>query len=567
MTGTRPEYTQKFLDSLLQEFMAYRKRVREEASTQTLNLITEELIRLEAMLDKEEAKVVEFAERNNITLLTQSNNSAAQYLQGLGSQKAALETELSLLDLLDVDADIERRSRRIDISSSESLEAEISGILNAGLGSAELKYLEAKQRIQILQAERDNLLLSLKERHPLVLEKDEGLRKEVMLLAMHRDLSIQEAERRRASLELKYKNLESEMAKYEKEALTVGAALAQYERIEAGRDRYKKRYNEYFEMLQSIDASGQLTPDFMSVLQKATGAQRRALDFRTPLLLGLLLGTLVGLVVIFLFDKLDDRMNSFSEFQAHFHEDVLGQIPDQNFRGESPLLKLNDDRHLYAEAFRNLRSSLLFKDWHGASPKLLAVASSVPNEGKTTVTANLAFTMATAGARVLLVDADLRRGGMNELYGLPSSPGLSEVLTKVSDWRDCLRETGTTNLSFLARGKALDQTSEHFLSARCKEVLDELRNEYDFVIFDTAPVLVADDTASFAPLVDQTLFVIRMGSTTARMAEKALGQLYGRQVHVGGVLLNRASTSLKEYSYYNYANYYTAQPITPPPAS
>ena len=252
-------------------------------------------------------------------------------------------------------------------------------------------------------------------------------------------------------------------------------------------------------------------------------------------------------------------MNSFSEFQGLFPaEAVLGQIPEQRQRGDVALLRPNDDRHLYAEAFRNVRSSILFKNWQGKPPKTILVTSAVPNEGKTTVTSNLAVTMATSGARVLLADCDLRRGGVSELFKLPGGPGLSEVLLGKLHWRDAVQETGIRGLDLLARGEVFDQTSEMLLSKTAEEVLREMGDEYDYVIFDSAPVLVADDTPSFAPKIDMVLFVVRLSSTMARLSGKALDLLYDRQVNVGGVILNRSTTNLKEYTYYNYASYYYA---------
>ncbi|MEI6535283.1 MAG: CpsD/CapB family tyrosine-protein kinase, partial [Verrucomicrobiaceae bacterium] len=218
----------------------------------------------------------------------------------------------------------------------------------------------------------------------------------------------------------------------------------------------------------------------------------------------------------------------------------------------------NDDRHLYAEAFRNLRSSILFKDWKGGKPpKLILITSAVPNEGKTTTVANLSVTLALGGSRVLLADADLRRGGVNELFKAASTPGLAEVLTSKIHWRDAIQQTSTKGLHILPRGEALDQTSELFLAPLADEVLKEMGEEYDYIIIDSAPLLVADDTASFAPKVDAVFFVVRMSSTMARLSAKALDLLYNRQVNVAGVILNRSSTNLKEYTYYNYASYYS----------
>ena len=168
--------------------------------------------------------------------------------------------------------------------------------------------------------------------------------------------------------------------------------------------------------------------------------------------------------------------------------------------------------------------------------------------------------MAIAGARILLIDGDLRRGGLNELFALPAKPGFSEILTSNVDWRDTVIQTKIRNLTFLPRGEALDQTSEYFLSQKADDFLKDITKEYDYVIFDSAPMLVADDTGSFAPKMDTVIFIVRMSSTMARLTNKALNQLQDRQAHVGGVILNRANANLREYSYYNYASYYTIQP-------
>jgi capsular exopolysaccharide synthesis family protein len=164
--------------------------------------------------------------------------------------------------------------------------------------------------------------------------------------------------------------------------------------------------------------------------------------------------------------------------------------------------------------------------------------------------------MALGGGRILLVDCDLRRGGVSDLFKMPSSPGLGEALQGKVHWRDAVRETSTRGLDLLARGEACDNTSEILLSKNTDELLREMSKEYDYVIFDSAPVLVADDTASFAPKLDTVLFVVRLSSTMARLSGKALDLLNDRQVNIGGVILNRSSTNLKEYSYYNYASYY-----------
>jgi polysaccharide biosynthesis transport protein len=572
-TGDEPKYTVAYLNALLDEFISYRREARAGTTDVTLNSITEELLRLEKFLKDEETKLVEFLQNNNLILLEEGGNQAAKYLGSLNSRKTSIETELSLLDLLDLDADIRRRSelaQRPDAAATlpavggEDLPEGLSDLpaIDYKLSHGERSYLSVSQEVELLKVERTGLLRNLKPLHPSVLDVEERMEKQRVLLDIYREQSNQERIQRKDGLKIQIKNLENQVVRWEAEALDMSAKLAEHARIEDGLDRIRKRYDGLLTLLQDIDINESLQNDFIEIMERASGAAETQAKLVRPILMGLILGLIAGLLVIVVFDKLDDRMNSFSEFQTHFSEDVLGQIPEQNFRGGLALLQPNDERHLYAEAFRNIRSSILFKNWEGGVPKRIIVTSAVPNEGKTTTTANLAITMALSGAKVLLVDSDLRRGGMNEILGQSSTPGFSEVLTDRMAWRDVVRSTETENLSFIARGEALEQTSEYLLSKKCDLFLAEVGGEYDFVIFDSAPVLVADDTASFAPKADTTLFVVRMSSTMARLAAKALGQLYDRQVNVGGVILNRASTSLKEYSYYNYANYYTVRPTT-----
>jgi succinoglycan biosynthesis transport protein ExoP len=429
--------------------------------------------------------------------------------------------------------------------------------------------LRTKGEITTLKSRRGSLLSTFKENHPQVVDLSQEIIAQEALL---KDYELQIQQEMRAQLDaLKRKGdvLDKQIIEREKEALELGAKLAEYERLKTETTVAKEAYEKMFERAETFQSMFNIQSDYVAVQERATTASEHTDDWKMPIVIGLVVGLGAGVIILLLFDRLDDRMNSFSEFQALFPgEAVLGQIPEQRQRGDVALLRPNDDRHLYAEAFRNIRSSILFKNWQGRPPKTILVTSAVPNEGKTTVTSNLAVTMALAGARVLLADCDLRRGGVSELFKLPSTPGLSEALRGKLHWRDAVQETSTRNLDLLARGDVFDQTSEMLLSKTAEEMLKEMSDEYDYVIFDSAPVLVADDTASFAPKLDTILFVVRMSSTMARLSGKALDLMYERQVNVGGVILNRSSSNLKEYTYYNYASYYYA-PVksSPQPAA
>jgi len=220
------------------------------------------------------------------------------------------------------------------------------------------------------------------------------------------------------------------------------------------------------------------------------------------------------------------------------------------------LLEADDARHVFAESYRNVRSSIFFMPYDGPRPKTLLITSAVPNEGKSTVASNLAITMAFSGASTLLIDADLRRGALRESFGVSSKIGLSEVLKQEVNWREVVVPTSYPNLFLLPRGKILPQPSEHLLRESTDTILKEIYAYYDYIIIDSSPVLAADDTTSLAPKIDATLFVVRLSHTSARLTRKALQLLYDRQVNVPGIILNFVDTSLPEYYYYQYSEYY-----------
>jgi capsular exopolysaccharide synthesis family protein len=589
--GSEKTFTKIFLDAMLDEFVAFRQQIREQGLERALNTFTETVVKKSKELQERTERLEAFRKANDKVVLTDGRNEAAAFLLNLKAKRENLNSELTDIQnaLEDVDAAMIDRERGIlaggsvQPMQSGATSAPPSGenkpnlpqanlnstsVASLGMTSAEHDYLEAKKAIMKIQNEKLALIKYLKPGHPDVVRLEEQIESEKQLQQNFADEIVKEMRSRETTLKRQLGSLDKQIEVKQKEAIELGGKLAEHERLEEDFHATKLAHDQMFERVQKFQDFQNVQTDYVAIQEHASQAYKEVADWIKPLVGGLGGGTLLGMIILVLFDRLDDRMNSFSEFQGLFPaEAVLGQIPEQRQRGDVALLRPNDDRHLYAEAFRNVRSSILFKNWQGKSPKTILVTSAVPNEGKTTVTSNLAVTMATSGARVLLADCDLRRGGVSELFKLPGGPGLSEVLLGKLHWRDAVQETGIRGLDLLARGEVFDQTSEMLLSKTAEEMLREMGDEYDYVIFDSAPVLVADDTASFAPKIDVVLFVVRLSSTMARLSGKALDLLYDRQVNVGGVILNRSTTNLKEYTYYNYASYYYAPKKADPDAS
>ena len=568
--GTDRKFTQIFLDALLDEFKAFREQIREQQRNKALTALAEDVVKRETQLKEKGDRLATFKKSNNVVVLSNGQNQAAEFLKQVTQEKQRITLQLSDISLAvaDVDSSLQQRQRITaqQVPGAAPKPETVTGAADnnafgrdsmGGFTRAEQDYLETKRSITLLKADRNEMLKSRRPAHPDVIAVDEKIAKMETILDTYQDEILGELKGQKADIERRLSVLDAKIQEFTQLASDMGGKLSEYERMVKDFEESERAYKEIFELVHKFQVGEEMQGDYVSIMERASVAVQDLVDPIMPILMGLGMGLGAGALILLLFDRLDDRMNSFSEFQTLFpNEAILGQVPEQRQRGDVALLRPNDDRHLYAEAFRSVRSSLLFKNWSGKPPKTILVTSAVPNEGKTTVTSNLAVTMALAGARVLLADCDLRRGGVAELFKLQVSPGLSDVLRGKVHWRDAVQETSTRGLDLLPRGEVLDQTSEMLLSQTAEVVLREMGEEYDYVIFDSAPVLVADDTASFAPKIDCVLFVVRMSSTMARLSGKALDLLYDRQVKVGGVILNRASSSFKEYTYYNYASYY-----------
>jgi capsular exopolysaccharide synthesis family protein len=258
--------------------------------------------------------------------------------------------------------------------------------------------------------------------------------------------------------------------------------------------------------------------------------------------LGALAGLLLGLIAAFVRDSLDRRLRTTDEIEAELGYPLIGHVRAEAMgRVVQPRDLAEPERAADVEAFRIIRQNLEFlgKD---TPLRSIAVTSALPEEGKSTVAASLAFTIAAAGRRTLLIESDLRRPSLSGRLDLPVTPGLSDYLLGQARPEDVLRnvpmqldgrEDGDATGSALrqpilvciAAGSPSGQSAELLASDRFRALLDEVSAVYDAVILDTAPLLPVADTLELLPRVDSVLLCVRAGRTTrdqARAAKAAL---------------------------------------------
>jgi succinoglycan biosynthesis transport protein ExoP len=275
------------------------------------------------------------------------------------------------------------------------------------------------------------------------------------------------------------------------------------------------------------------------------------------LMFGIVLGVLLSFVVGFIVDSIDSRIQTLDEVDA-LGMSTLGILPRYAHQplDQDILIARADPKSIFSESIRRLRSSLLMAR-SGNPPKIILIASSIPGEGKSTVSLNLAFSTAQAGKKVLLLEADFRRPVLQRRLGLPLGPGLSGLLTDSAIVVAPARLEGAT-LDVLAAGPIPPYPSELLGSLRMKELLDVWSGEYDFIVIDSPPTLPVTDSQLLEVLADATIIVARSRVTTRAALQRTYTSLlpYTKDLALPaiGVVLNDVETT--SMAYYNYYGSY-----------
>ncbi len=300
------------------------------------------------------------------------------------------------------------------------------------------------------------------------------------------------------------------------------------------------------------------------------------------LAIGTVMGLLLGIGTALLLEALDNSVKTVKEAQDIFDLTVLGTIPTmegsekvnvKSLDRARPQLPVRDmPRSAVSEAFRMLQANLKFLSSDNP-PRVIVMTSSVPQEGKSTTTANLALVLAEMGHRVLLADADLRRPSQHQIWELPNSVGLTNILVETGKWTGSVRSENE-HLDIITAGVIPPNPVRLIDSQRMAHLIAEWRELYDFVLIDTPPLAVASDALLMAQMTDGLLMVARPGVLTAASAETAkaaLSKVNGddkdaKRATVLGLVLNGVIPENEPDSYYYYyaKDYYAADPEPDP---
>jgi succinoglycan biosynthesis transport protein ExoP len=281
---------------------------------------------------------------------------------------------------------------------------------------------------------------------------------------------------------------------------------------------------------------------------------------RRTWLMAVAVGLVLSVGVAFGLDYMNDTIKTPEDVTQRLKLPFLGLVPA--VRGDKhPVLASSHVPHDFGESFRALRTSLISK-YPGEGTKIVVVTSAQPLEGKTTTAATIAMALAFGGARVLLIDADMRRPGLHRPLRLTNDRGLSQVLVGQARVRDVIQRTVDPNLLAITAGKTPPNPSELLASERMKTLLTNLAHgPFDWIIVDTPPVLAVTDAVVLAPLVSGVTFVVGAEMTRRRLAERAIETVMQTRPKYAAVVLNKVDFARNKYYYsryygHQYKNYY-----------
>jgi polysaccharide biosynthesis transport protein len=545
--GKIGRYVQLFVQALMEETIKAKNEKMSNINSSAESSFGTELTRLGQDRDTEEQKLQDFVKANNMADWEELGSTAAKYLAELKTKQADLQNELERLQTLS-DKELLTQPPSATDAQGKAQPNEFAD-----------QYLQLSQQVAQKKAELAERSLVWKPAHPRLIALKEDINNIQTELGTIEQENRESSQVRIGAIKTELQVLGKSVDEWTKKALDASDRDAEYQRLKDAVTQSNTDYHEVLTQMNHIDQTKN-SPGYLYTMNNASAPELVNPGTLRHLMMGFALGLSLGVLILAVMDRTDDRVSSSTEVMEHFSEPIMGQIPnveDSRTKEGLPLLAEEDERYTFAESFRSLRSSLMFMP-NQSELKSLLVTSSIPGEGKSTIASNLGITMALAGTRVLLVDADLRRGDLASLFNVDGRFGLSSILRDEMPWQSVAKKTPIATLTLIPRGPVTNQSSELLLVPQFDKLMKEWKSQFDLVLFNTSPILATDDTASIAPNFDGALMVMRAGFTSSRLVRNSLNAMYQRQVNVLGLILNSVDTEMPDYYYYRYPKYYAA---------
>lgn len=535
---TDPQRGRDLVNALATVYLERSITLKTEEARKSVEFIEQQLGDVRTFLDSAEQSLEAFKRDSGIVRLDTE-------AEALIEQLTAAEKERSAVSL---------RSRQVDFALETLRQA-----MTQGEGYAPSVLLDdpvvaaLSQKLADLEIEKRALMVEVTEAHPAAQSlRDQIHQVQSKLLAIYTST--------RESLDVRHETLTNDMARYEIGLKRLPKAEQQLARLTRLATVNADIYTFLLQKHEEARIAKAATISNVSIIDTAIAPDRPVKPNKMKnLLLGIIVGLMLGVGLAFAREYLDDTIKDADTAKRVLGIPVLSIIPhiipEQDKLGENGHLKkrtlitYKDPRSVAAEAFRSLRTSLHFTRANRGQ-KVILVTSTFPGEGKTTISANLAETLAQTESPILLIGCDLRKPTLHTVFDKPKTPGLTELLVGDATVAEVIHKTGIHQLDFISAGTVPPNPVELLGGDVMRELLDKLNEDYDTIVLDAPPMLAVTDSSVLTTLCDVVMVVLEVGGVKIKAAQRLKELLELAHAPVAGFVLNDKDG--KGQDYYGY---------------
>lgn len=585
---THPELTARVANSITTVFMEQDYARGTQGAKKTYDDLTKSIADLKAAIETQQQDLLNYQSSSGLPLTGDKGQELnASKLQTASSQLLSAKDD----------------RRKIEAAYTAALRANSSGEIFSVLGenqavqnmrkqiaekkaNLEERIQELRRQIQDLTAKKSQLMARYTEEYKDVVAVTEEIKKreEILKKTEIENASIIERDEKKVKQDVAKEVLTGMLAELDAAKKREGQLQQAYEfeissanqqgiattklttlmrEIDTTRgllDTYIQRQKEQELMISST------RPDNIKVSTEAVVPTLPVGPNRNRnILVAFLLSLAAGIGLAFLLDYLDDSVKTSDDIGRHLRLPTLALIPYQNLlekrkllgqssngSGSKSLIALEDNRSAMAEAYRHLRTSLLFSS-AGTPPKTILVTSTQPAEGKTTTAINTAVTLAQSGADVVILDCDLRRPRLHSHFNLENSNGLTNYLSGDRNTEHLLKTYSLLpKLKIITSGPIPPNPAELLSSNEMKNLLQFLKGNFNHIVIDSPPAISFTDAAILSTLVDGVVLVALAGKSSVHLIRRFKHRLGNIGARIYGVVLNGIKSNSVEYGYYGY---------------
>jgi len=557
--STDPSLAARVVNAHLNNFIEENFRSRYEAATQASNWLSGQLNEMKIKVENAEDTRLAYERQNQIWTIDEKNDISSQKLADLNKQ------------LTDAQADRINKEAVYQLAQAGNYDA-IAAVRESVVIQDILKQESA------LSAQYTDAVNQYGPKYPKVVRLQAQLKDLDELVAREKTNIANQMEAEYHGSRQRESLLKNALDAQKAETNQMAEKLVQYNILKREADTNKQLYDGMLQKLKEAGITAGLRSSNIRVVDPALIPSGPSRPNKTRnVLLSILVGLIGGIGLALLREYLDNTVKTPDDVETLARLPSLAVVPSlsnsngkRNGRfakllkapviagkeGRAELISHNMPQSQMSEAFRALRTSLLLSQ-ADHPPQVILMTSALPREGKTTAAVNLAVTLAQLGDKTLLVDADLRKPGINRALSLVDGKhaGLSSYLAGVSSL-DLITvpHPAITNLAAIPTGPIPPNPADLLSSRRLTELIAELRTRYKFVVIDSPPIMAATDAVILSVLVDGVLLVVRSGETPKEAFTRTRDLLAGVKCHMLGVVLNAVDASSPDY-YYSYRYY------------